>query len=75
MEEWPYIELSRGNDQKRKEAPYMVFSRDNGQNDAYISNGMQLHNHSLFSSTETNHFFQLPAFYLNHLLLTTLMLT
>ena len=39
--------MSRGNDQKRKESPYMEFSRDNDQKHAYISNEMQLQNHSL----------------------------
>ena len=42
------MELSRDNDQKRKEVPYLERSRDNDQKDAYISNEIQLQNHSLF---------------------------
>ena len=38
------MEMSRDNDQKRKECPYMEMSRDN---DVYISNEIQLQNHSL----------------------------
>ena len=41
------MEMSRGNDQKRKESPYMELSRDNDQKHAYTSNEMQLQNHSL----------------------------
>ena len=40
------MEMSRDKDQKRKEPPYLEISRDNGQKHAYISNGMQLQNHS-----------------------------
>ena len=47
MKEFPYVEMSRDNDQKRKESPYMEISRDNDQKHAYISNEMQLQNHSL----------------------------
>ena len=39
--------MSRDNDQKRRESPYMEISRDNDQKLAYISNEMQLQNHSL----------------------------
>ena len=35
------------NDQKRKESPYLEMSRDNDQKHAYMSNKMQLQNHSL----------------------------
>ena len=45
--EIPYIEMSRDNDRKRKESPYVEISRDNDQKHAYISNEMQLQNHSL----------------------------
>ena len=38
------MEMIRDKDQKRKECPYMEMSRDN---DVYISNEMQLQNHSL----------------------------
>ena len=41
------MEMSRDNDQKRKESPYMEMSRDNDQKHAYISNEMLLQNHSL----------------------------
>ena len=34
--------MSRDNDQKRKESPYMEMSRDNDRKHAYISNEMQL---------------------------------
>ena len=52
--------MSRDNDHKRKESPYMEILRDNDQKHAYISNKMQLQdpsltffhkNNSLFSST------------------------
>ena len=33
--------MSRDNDQKRKESPYMGKSRDNDQKDAYVSNERQ----------------------------------
>ena len=39
--------MSRDNDQKRKESPYMEISRDYDQKHAYVSNEMQLQNHSL----------------------------
>ena len=39
--------MSRDNNQERKESPYMEMSRDNHQKHAYISNEMQLQNHSL----------------------------
>ena len=45
--EVPCIDLSRDNDRIRKEYLYMEMSRDNDQNDAYISNEMQLRSHSL----------------------------
>ena len=32
------MEMSRGNEQKRKESHYMEMSRDNNQKHAYISN-------------------------------------
>ena len=41
--------------------------------DAYISNEMQLQNHSLTSFRKTNHFFQPSSFYLVHPWLTTLL--
>ena len=41
------LEMSRDNDQKRKESPYMELLRNNNQKDAYISNEKQLQNHSL----------------------------
>ena len=41
------MEMSRDNDQKRKESPYMELVRNNNQKDAYISNEKQLQNHSL----------------------------
>ena len=59
--------MSRDNDQKRKECPYMEMSRDN---DVYKSNEMQLQNHSLTFIHESN--FQLPAFFLVQPWLTTL---
>ena len=40
------MEMSRDNDRKRKKIPYMEKSRGNHQKDAYISNEMQLQNHS-----------------------------
>ena len=39
--------MSRDNDWKKKESPYMEMSHDNDQKQAYISNEMQLQNHSL----------------------------
>ena len=39
--------MSLDNDHKRKESPYMEMSRDNDQKHAYISNEIQLQNHSL----------------------------
>ena len=62
--------MSRGNDQKRKQSPYTEISRDNDQKHAYISNEMQLQNHSSTFFHKSN--FQLPAFYLVHPWLTTL---
>ena len=44
--EAPYKEMPRDNEQKRKESPYMEVSSDNDQKHAYISNEMQLQNHS-----------------------------
>ena len=41
------MEMSRDNDQKRKESPYMEMKRDNDQKIAYICNELQLLNHSL----------------------------
>ena len=41
------MEMSRDNDKKRNESPYMEMLRDNDQKDAYISNKKQLQNHSL----------------------------
>ena len=41
------MEMSRDNDQKRIESPYMEMSRDNDQKHAYISNEMQLQTLSL----------------------------
>ena len=41
------MEMSRDNDQKRKESPYMEKSCDNDQKNAYISNKRQLQIHSL----------------------------
>ena len=67
-----YMEMSRDNDQKRKESPYMELSRDNDQKDACISNGKQLQNQSLTFIHQSN--FQLPAFYLVHPWLKTLLL-
>ena len=40
------MEMSLDNDQKRKEFTYMEMPRDNDQKHAYISNDMQLQNHS-----------------------------
>ena len=37
--------MSRNNDQKMKESPYMELLRNNDQNDAYISNEKQPQNH------------------------------
>ena len=42
------MKMPRDNDQKRKQSPYMEVSPDNDQKHAYISNEMQLQNHSLF---------------------------
>ena len=39
--------MSRDNDQKRKESPYMELLRNNNQKDAYISDEKQLHNQCL----------------------------
>ena len=64
--------MSRDNDQKRKESPYMEMSRDNDQKQAYLSNERQLQNHSLTFFHKRN--FQLPGFYLVHPWLTTLLL-
>ena len=41
------MERSRDNDQNRKESPYIEISCDNDQKHAYLSNEMQLQNHSL----------------------------
>ena len=41
------MEMSRDNDRQKERIPYMELSRDNDQKDAYISNEMQLQNHSL----------------------------
>ena len=38
------MEMSRDNDQKRKESPWREMSRDNEQKHAYIKNEMQLQN-------------------------------
>ena len=40
------MEWSRDNDQKMKDSPYMEMLRDKDQKDAYISNDLQLQNHS-----------------------------
>ena len=67
------MEMLRDNEQKRKGSPYMELSRDNDQKkDAYISNKKQLQNHSLAFIRQST--FQLPAFYLVHPWLTTLLL-
>ena len=57
------MEMPCDTDQKRKESPYMGTSRDNDQKHAYISNEMQLQNHSVTIFHKRNHFFQLPAVY------------
>ena len=59
---------------KRKESPYKEMSRDKDQKSAYISNEMQLQNHFLTFIQKKYHFFQLPALYLAHPWLTTLLL-
>ena len=41
------MELSRDNDEKRKESPYMEMSRVTDQKKMRISSEMQLQNHSL----------------------------
>ena len=41
------MEMSRDNDQKRKESAYMEMLRDNDQKDAYISNEIKFQNHFL----------------------------
>ena len=41
------VEMSRWNDQKMNESPYMEMSRDNDRKHAYISKEMQLQNHFL----------------------------
>ena len=51
------MEISRDNDQKRKESPHMETSRDNDQNHAYISNKMQLENFSLTLINKNNSLF------------------
>ena len=70
------MDRSRDKDQKGKETPYRELSRDNDQKEAYIGNRLQLPNHLLTSVYEkqTNHLFQLSAFYLVHPWLTTLLL-
>ena len=68
------MEMSRDNDQKRKQSPYMELSRDNDQKNTYISNEKQLQNHSLICIHKKINRFQLPAFYLVHPWLTTLLL-
>ena len=52
--------MSRNNDQKKKECPYMEVSRDTG---AYKSSNFQF-SKSLFNfhSQKSTRFFQLPAF-------------
>ena len=73
--EVPYIEMSRDNAQNRKKnllewKSHVTMTKK----DADISIEMQFRNHSLIFFTITNHFFQLPAFYLVHTWLTTLLL-
>ena len=63
--------MSRDNDQKKKEVPYMEMSRDT---DAYKSSDFLLSNHCSIFFPESTRFFQLPAFYLVHPWLTTLLL-
>ena len=50
------MEISRDNDQKRKESPYMEMSITMTKNEEYKSNNAQLLNHSL-SFVFTNHSF------------------
>ena len=52
----------------------MEMSRDKDQKNAYISQQMQLQNQSLTFIHKKNHFVQLPALYLFHSSLTTLLL-
>ena len=69
------MEMSSDDVQKRKESPFMDKSRDNEQKKCvYINNEMRLTIILQLSFTKTNHFFQLPPFYLVHPWLTTLLL-
>ena len=58
------MEMTRENNQKRKEVPYMEVSRDT---DAYKKSNFHF-SKSLFNfdSQKSTRFFQLPAFYLVH---------
>ena len=45
--ESPYMVMLRNNDRQKKESPYMVMLRNNDEKNTYISNKKQLQNHSL----------------------------
>ena len=62
--------MTRDNDQKRKEVPYMEVSRDTDENKS--SNFRFLKSLFNFHSQKSSRFFQLPAFYLVHLWPSTL---
>ena len=69
------MEISRDNDQKIKESPYMERSRDNDQNTCvYKLRNAAPKSFFNFLSQKENHFLQLPAFYLVHPRFTTLLL-
>ena len=80
----PKKTMSRENVQKTKETPFLDITPESDQKkrktsdidqvEAYISNKLQLQNYLQLFTTKINHFFQLPAFYLGHAWLTTLLL-
>ena len=68
MSQLPFEEPSQDNARKRKHHVTMCDKK------AYISNKLERQSHSLRFLLKNKHQFHLPAFFLNHALLTTLLL-
>ena len=61
------MEISRYNVQIRKESAYMETPRDNGQKGSiYKQRSAAPKSFFTFHSRKTNHFFQLPKYYLHN---------
>ena len=65
--------MSCDNDQKRGNLPIRKCHVTKTKNGASVSNKLQLQNHSLIFIHRENNFFKLPAFFLVHIWLTTLL--